>query len=364
MFETPLRAVHERAGATLGTYLGCLLPERYTDFSSEYRHARDGVALLDTNWHALAAFQGPDRSRYLNAVLTNNIAALKDGQGCLALLLNPQGHVLAELECYALVDQICVRSAAEVRQRTHATLERFIIMDDVTLVDRTVEEGSIALEGPRAGEVIGKLCGAPAGYASVDEMPEFASAAVSINTHHCRLIRRSHFGSNGFELVSPRSALSALWQGLRDAAHGCGGGPVGYAALEALRIQAGVKYFGPDFDDTVIPQEAGLETTHISFSKGCYTGQEIVERVRSRGHVNRRLVGLEFDTRTAPGHGAKLTADGKEVGQVTSAAFSPALARVIGLGYVRREHNAPGSVLECAGEVARAVTLPFEPARR
>jgi folate-binding protein YgfZ len=364
MFETPLRAVHERAGATLGTYLGCVLPERFTDFSSEYRHARDGVALLDTNWHALASFQGPDRLRYLNAVLSNNIAALKEGQGCLALLLNPQGHVLAELECYALADQIYVRSAAEVRERTHATLERFIIMDDVTLVDRSMEDGSIALEGPRAGEVIAKLCGAPAGYASVGEMPEFATAAVSINTHHCRLIRRSHFGSNGFELLSPRAALPALWQGLRDAAQACGGGPVGYAALEALRIQAGVKCFGPDFDDSVIPQEAGLETTHISFSKGCYTGQEIVERVRSRGHVNRRLVGLEFDTRTAPAHGATLAADGKEVGQVTSSAFSPALARVIGLGYVRREHNAPGSVLECMGEPARVVTLPFEPGRR
>ena len=139
------------------------------------------------------------------------------------------------IECYALADQIYVRSAAEVRERTHATLERFIIMDDVTLVDRSMEDGSIALEGPRAGEVIAKLCGAPAGYASVGEMPEFATAAVSINTHHCRLIRRSHFGSNGFELLSPRAALPALWQGLRDAAQACGGGPVGYAALEALR---------------------------------------------------------------------------------------------------------------------------------
>ena len=364
MFETPLRAVHERAGATPGTYLGSVLPERYTDFSSEYRHARDGVALLDTNWHALAAFHGPDRSRYLNAVLSNNISTLKDGQGCVALLLNPQGHVLAELECYALPDQIYVRSAAEVRERTHATLERFIIMDDVTLVDRTFDDASIALEGRRAGEVIGKLCGAPAGNASADEMPEFASVAVTINAHHCRLIRRSHFGSSGFELVAPRLGLPTLWQGLRDAAHACGGGAVGWAALEALRIQAGVKCFGPDFDDTVIPQEAGLETTHISFTKGCYTGQEIVERVRSRGHVNRRLVGLEFDTRTPVAHGAKLAADEKEVGQVTSSAFSPALARVIGLGYVRREHNAPGSVLECAGEAARVVTLPFEPARR
>jgi aminomethyltransferase len=191
-------------------------------------------------------------------------------------------------------------------------------------------------------------------------MPEFASVAVTINTHHCRLMRRSHFGSTGFELVSPRAGLAALWQGLSDAAHSCGGGPVGFAALETLRIQAGVKYFGPDFDDTVIPQEAGLETTHISFSKGCYTGQEIVERVRSRGHVNRRLVGLEFETRTPPLHGTKLVVDAKDVGQVTSAAFSPALARVIGLGYVRREHNAVGSLVECA----RVAGLPFEPARR
>ena len=190
--------------------------------------------------------------------------------------------MLAELECYALADQIYVRSAAEVRERTHATLERFIIMDDVTLVDRTMEDGSIALEGPRAGEVIGKLCGAPAGYAAADEMPEFASVAVSINTHHCRLIRRSHFGSNGFELVSPRAGLPALWQGLRDAAHAYGGGPVGYAALEALRIQAGVKYFGPDFNDTVIPP---VSYTHLTSSTGKNSsgGRAVTKAIMSRG---------------------------------------------------------------------------------
>jgi len=116
--------------------------------------------------------------------------------------------------------------------------------------------------------------------------------------------------------------------------------------LNALRIEAGIPWFPDDFNDSVIPHEATLEATHVSFTKGCYTGQEIVERVRSRGHVNRRRVLLTFDGATAPAPGTKLRAADAEVGYVTSAAFSPASGKAIGMGYVRREHNSPGNALE------------------
>jgi folate-binding protein YgfZ len=124
------------------------------------------------------------------------------------------------------------------------------------------------------------------------------------------------------------------------------------ATLNALRLEAGIPWFPDDFNDTVIPHEATLEATHVSFTKGCYTGQEIVERVRSRGHVNRRRVLLNFSDATAPAPGTKLLAAGAEVGYITSAAFSPASGKVIGMGYVRREHNSPGSILEFQGGTA------------
>ena len=126
-------------------------------------------------------------------------------------------------------------------------------------------------------------------------------------------------------------------------------------ALNALRLEAGIPWFPIDFNDTVIPHEAAVESTHISFSKGCYTGQEIVERVRSRGHVNRRRTQLKFSTQEAPPAGTKLRADGSEVGYVTSTAFSPSAGTAIGMGYIRREHNSPGSIIEFDGGTATAI---------
>jgi folate-binding protein YgfZ len=138
-----------------------------------------------------------------------------------------------------------------------------------------------------------------------------------------------------------------------------GGAPIGYRALNALRLEAGVAWFGSDFDQRQIPHEAAIETTHISFTKGCYTGQEIVERVRSRGHVNRRLTGLAFGSVAPPEPESKLLVAGSEVGNVTSAAFSPLLGQPIGLGYVRREHSAPGTVLQCGESAAKIIELPL-----
>src|SRR5205085_5528973 len=143
------------------------------------------------------------------------------------------------------------------------------------------------------------------------------------------------FDSPGGEFLAAREELPALWGALASAVRASNGAPIGYRALNTLRLEAGIPWFGTDFDERQIPHEAALENTHISYTKGCYTGQEIVERVRSRGHVNRRRVGLQFETPTPPEPGATLHADGAEVGNVTSAAFSEFICKHIGLGYAR-----------------------------
>jgi folate-binding protein YgfZ len=175
----------------------------------------------------------------------------------------------------------------------------------------------------------------------------------------CRVIRQSLFGFPGGEFLARREALAALWPALAAAVRARGGAPIGYRALNALRLEAGIAWFGSDFDQRQIPHEAALEATHISFTKGCYTGQEIVERVRSRGHVNRRLTGLAFDSAAPPEPESKLLAAGAEVGNVTSAAFSRLLGQPIGLGYVRREHGAPGTILQCGESAAKIIALPL-----
>ncbi|HTZ99049.1 MAG TPA: aminomethyltransferase family protein [Candidatus Aquilonibacter sp.] len=351
--ETPLKSEHLAAGAQLAERNGILLPETFAGFDREYRAAREGVALLDTNWHAITLVSGPDRVRYLNAIVTNSVQALKHGMGCLALLLSPQGRILVEFEIYSLADKLLLLSHASVRERTLAALDKYIIMDDVKLEDATDHMGSIALEGPRAGSIVEQACGV-----SLENLSEFSIVDTNVVHNPCHLIRRSHFGQPGAEFITRRDRLPSLWRSFQSAIEVHDGEPVGMTALNSLRLEAGIPWFPADFNDTVIPHEAALESTHISFSKGCYTGQEIVERVRSRGHVNRVRVGLKFTTIAPPAVGAHLRAGTSDAGIVTSSAMSPAAGSPIGIGYLRKEHAAPGTDVECEDGLAQVTLFP------
>jgi len=350
----PLREVHARSGAELSPWFGTDLPHRFVSFEREYEWAGRAVALIDTNFHAFAWFDGPDRVRYLNAVTTNNIQDLSAGSGNVGLLLNPQGHILAELQTYALPDRLLVLTHGAVWQRTLETLDKFIIMDDVTLDDASARFGSLAIEGPRAAALLHEMCGL-----KLDVMAPHSHREVLIGSVNARLVRVSIFGRPGAQFIASREHIPALWQMLAAAVRDSGGGPVGYEAVNALRLEAGIPWFGYDFDEKVIPHEAGLEHSHISYTKGCYTGQEIVERVRSRGHVNRRRVGVKFLSAAPPASDTALLADGKPVGTVTSSAISPALGCPIGFAYIRGEHANPGTQLQSDAGTAEVIDLPL-----
>ena len=341
----------------MATFFGVALPSRFTTVEAEYRAARESVAVIDTNFRAVFSLSGPDRVRYLNAVTTNDLRNLAPGQTALGLLLNAQGHILAELETLALEDRLLILAHKLNRERAFETLDKFIIMDDATLADETAATGTLALEGPAALQLLQDLAGldlaalAPRNHAAA--VITTPSGAIA-----CCILHRSLTGVGGAEVIAPISALPALWSALVDAARKLGGAPIGYQALNSLRLEAGIRWFGADFGEREIPNEAGIEATHLSFTKGCYTGQEIVERVRSRGHVNRKLTGLAFDS-GVPAPGSALTADGAEAGSVTSAVFSPRAGHAIGFGYVRREHNRLGQRLQCGVLGAEVIELPL-----
>src|SRR5579859_940441 len=317
---TPLLDAHRAAGARIGEWFGCALPSDFGDWRAEYRFARETVALLDKNYRAYLSFTGPDRVRYLNAILTNDIKDLKPGEGDVSLFLNPQGRIQAEIETYAEADRLFCVSFAMIREKLIPALDRFIIMDDVTLTDESSRYGTLALEGPRSGAIVKQLCGF-----ELESLAELGCKESQLGSIPCRVTRRSPGGVASVEFLCEQSQLTALWKVLLEAARSHGGGLAGYTALNALRLEAGIPWFGYDFGEKQIPHEAGLEKSHISYTKGCYTGQEIVERVRSRGQVNRVRALFKLSSSKLPAADTPIQFEGKEVGYVTRAAESPAV---------------------------------------
>jgi folate-binding protein YgfZ len=346
--HTPLAAIHAAAGAKMGVWFGCALPDYFGDAAAEYRSARESVALIDKNYRAYLSFTGPDRVRYLNAILTNNIKDLATGRGIVSLLLNPQGHILAEIETYAFADRLLCVSYAMIRERLIEWLEKYIIMDDVTLTDETSRYGTIALEGPKAAALAKEVSGA-----DITKYEELSCHAGKAGSVPCFLVKRSPGGVAGVEFLAAIEKLAEVWQVLSDAVRWHDGVAMGFSALSGLRLAQGVPWFGYDFDEKQIPHEAGLQDSHISYTKGCYTGQEIVERVRSRGQVNRSRVEMEFSGNVVPEADTPLTVDGKEVGYVTRAARTWDPARILGMGYLRKE---AGTVVQWSSGTAKIVT--------
>src|SRR5438093_7103092 len=224
--NTPLAATHLAAGAKMGVWFGCALPDYFGDPAAEYRSARETVALIDKNYRAYLSFTGPDRVRYLNAILTNNIKDLRAGQGVVSLLLNPQGHILAEIETYAFADRLFCVSYAMIRERLIEWLEKYIIMDDVTLTDETTRYGTLALEGPKAAAAVREASGADIG-----PLEELSSHDGAVSSMPCRIVKRSPGGVAGAEFVVDREKVAELWRILLEAARRQGGGPMGWTAL-------------------------------------------------------------------------------------------------------------------------------------
>src|SRR5262245_31184866 len=352
--ETPLASLHKHAGAKIGAWFGCALPDQFGDeWIAEYRAARESVVLIDKNYRAYLRFSGPDRVRFLNALLTNNVKDLQEGTGVVSLFLNPQGRIQAEIETYATAESLFCVSFAMIRETLAAALDKYIIMDDVTLTDETELFGTVALEGPGAAALIRKLTGV-----DLVQLGDLRFQETEVGGISCGLTKRSPGSEASGEILALRSDLPQLWNLLREEVGEVGGRAMGYRAMNALRPEQGIPWFGYDFGEKQIPHEAGLENSHISYTKGCYTGQEIVERVRSRGQVNRLRVLLRFHAAEVPASGTSLLAEGKEVGHLTRTAFSPALEAPIGMGYVRRENSSLGSELALPSGKAFVIAPP------
>jgi tRNA-modifying protein YgfZ len=321
-----------------------------------YDAARHRVASIDRSSRGRIVVSGADRASYLQGLLTNDIAALKPGRGCYAAYLTAQGRMIADLHVYELGDVILLTMEGDTKDTVLSKLDQLIFSEDVRLGDVTATFAQIAVIGPEAAAIVSGLLTGPTADA-LGALQEHGNLRALWDGEPAIVARIDDAGEGGFDVFVDRAKAARFLSAIGEA----GAVPLDLPTAEAIRLEAGVPLFHRDMDEETIPLEAGIESRAISFTKGCYVGQEVVIRVLHRGHgrVVRKLVGLLVDGNQIPASGAGVRGADRDIGRVTSSAFSPALQRPIALAYVHRDFLAPGTTVTVEGATAEVRALPF-----
>ena len=338
------------SGARPGNYRGAETPASFGDVAAEFKALLEGCAVFDMGWQAKLIFSGRDRVRWLNGMVTNNVRDLALGHGVYSFILTPQGHNQGDLVAYNRGDYLLATTDREQAPKITALLQRYIIMDDVEVEDISDKLGAIGVAGPKAGEVLSSA-GIDVSQLQAGQVIEAVWCETGIS-----VARNTHPQMEGYEIWLAAEQAERVW----DALASVGATPVGSAALEMYRIVRGVPRYGIDLRERDLAQETGQEHA-LSFVKGCYIGQEIVERVRARSNVHRTFIGFEVQGE-APQPGTKVRAGDKDVGEITSAVRVPFPGgdKALALGYLRRESAAAGATVRVGEQSATVKTLPFD----
>jgi folate-binding protein YgfZ len=373
MHSLPLHEFHQGLNAAFAELNGAEIVSSYGDTVAEHAALRASAGVLDLSFRSRICLTGADRVRFLHGQVTNDVKRLRPGEGCYAAIVTAKGKMESDLNIYALPDELLLDFEPGLTAGITQRLEKYIVADDVQVVDVAPPYGLLSVQGPTAEAVVRAL-----GVFQDVPLKPFQFVKISDPTvGEIYLVAQSRISADnaptnataplirGFDLFVPTDSLGAVADKLIAAAKALGGRPCGWEALEMARIEAGIPRFGIDMDESNLPLECGLEARAVNYNKGCYIGQEVINRIHSLGHVNKELRGLRLadDLTNLPAKGDKLFRDGKEVGYVTSAVKSPALNKTIALGYVRREANAVGNELKLrVGDRESSATiaeLPF-----
>jgi folate-binding protein YgfZ len=358
MLPLSLHEFHRDAGAVFGEVNGREVVSHYGDWLAEYAALREGAAVLDLSFRGRLCVLGADAQRFLNGQVTNNVKDLQIGEGCYAALVSAKGKLQSDLNIYRLENEMLLDFEPGQSEAVTQRLEKFVIAEDVQVVDVARDYGLWSVQGPKAAEAATGLSPqfmAPPKAMALTKIEEAALGEIYVT-------KTPRLRSQGFDLFVPEAAMKDAVERLLSR----GGRLCGWQALETARIEAGVPRFGADMDETNLAPEA-LDTRAISYAKGCYIGQEVIARIRTYGQVAKSLRGLRLGGKgkEVPPKGTKLFLGEKEMGSITSAVWSPALQAIIALGYVRREANQTGSELEAlttGGKIpAQIVDAPFQP---
>jgi folate-binding protein YgfZ len=321
----------------------------FSNLRSEFEAVLSGCGVCDLSVRAKITLTGGDRVRWLNGMVTNNVRDLPVGRGLYAFLLNPQGHILGDMYAYNRGNSLLVDTDQSQLEKLLATFDHYIIMDDVEVANLSGKLTAIGIAGPKARDVL-----RAAGF-EISELEPLQFADVTWQNVAVTVVRADNTSVESYELWLSPDRMVLLHNALTNS----GATPVGPAALELTRIAAGIPRYGQDIRERDLPQETEQQRA-LHFSKGCYIGQEIVERIRSRGNVHRKFTGFEVQG-PLPAVGAKIQSDGKDVGEITSAASLPLATggRAVALGYIRREIATPGKQVQADSTQLLIATLPF-----
>jgi len=347
----PTVLADKEAAGRLAPYSGAITATDFGDIDAEFRAITEGCGVYDLGWRGKLIFTGEDRVRWLNGVVTNNIRDLPANHGNYNFVLNAQGRIQGDLYIYNRGEYLLGDTEMWQTDPLMKLFEHFIIMDDVELTDASEKITSIGVQGPRAAEILKAIriepsCAEPLVVCDM----EWRGAGISVT----RMASDEYLT---YEIWLAPQSVPALWEALVEA----GATKTGTSALEMFRVMAGVPKYGQDIYERYLPQETG-QVHALNFTKGCYLGQEIVERIRSRGQVHRGLTGFLLPDEVQ--RGAKVTVAGKDMGEITSVARvkmpRSGEERVLALGYLRREAGTPGTAIAVGDVEGTVAALPFK----
>jgi folate-binding protein YgfZ len=353
--QSLLSESHGADGAVFVEQDGWRLPKHFGDPAREYEAVRAAVGLIDFSHRGLLQFTGPDRLSFLQGMLSNDLRILKPFDGQPAALLTQQGKVVADLRVLCAMNSFYLDFWESLKEKILAHFNRYLIADEVEIADRSDEYGMLSIQGPRAATLLRDMVGS----AELPGQP-VGHTMVNIDGSAICVINADHTGETGFDLIIPSADMVTVARRLTEAGEKLSAAWIGAEALNILRVEAGIPRYGIDFNEDNLLLEVGLDRA-VSFTKGCYLGQEVVERIRSRGHVNKKLLGLLIEGETAPRAGSVIEGAGKTIGAVTSSVISPRRNQPIALAYLHKDFWTPGAevCVHNSGRKDRATVVPL-----
>lgn len=343
-----LHAKHQDAPPLYQAVGEWMVPWRFGSFDEEYQTLRRRAGLLDYSTQALIEVRGADRAGFLHNLLTNDIKRLSAGTGCRAALVTANAKLVADLVVLADADALWLMCDANRADLITETLGRYLFSEQVTLANHERAFAVLALQGPAARAVLSDILGAGTTLSRAGD-----HISAPLDTLPCRWLNHSLTGDAGVLCLCPAEHAEVAWQHLQQRGRAQGLGLVGWEALNAARIEAGIAWYGMDMDEDNLLPETGLEAVAVSETKGCYLGQEVMARMATYGSANKKLMGLLCETDHVPASGDRIVRQGEDAGWVTSACRSPLLERPIGMGYVKRGSYEAGTAVDIVHEGLR-----------